>query len=373
MRPVKTLARHQLWTKWCPNYIGEKKRYAIVFIAPMLIYASSYMVIQSRNHKLPEEAGYDIPLRVVRNNDIRIFDCFLYHNEAYMLALRLATLADYVDKFVIGFSEESFSDPTITIKLDFAPFEDQIQKYEHKIVWVNTTLGDNSTLDYSVYRGDEVAWRREATVRNNLITGVRRCFPHQRDIILLSDVDEIPYRNAIGWIKKHPPNDYYNLYGDLYHASFRWRVVEWTRPVVIRYSNYSMPLNDYKFLPIKIVKKQSMHYHCSFCFPTVKEVIRKLRSFAHTEFSTGDFLNSSYIVARVLCSKGIVPMPHPEQNWEMLSQAELKEMNPKIFIPDDKRLNFLTEKMPFKDFKLIRNRYSLSNFAKSMNCSLKLV
>lgn len=341
----------------------------MIFAGVMICYASAFALIQRKEWISHSEYGSNITINSMRTDYARIFDCFLYHNEAYMLALRLATLADYVDKFIIGYSEQSFSNPNITIKLDFAPFEDEIKKYQDKIIWVNTTLGDNSTLDYSVYRGSEVAWRREATLRNNLIRGVRKCFPRPNDIILLSDVDEIPYRSAIGWIRKHPPEDYYNLYGDLYHASFRWRVVEWTRPVIIRYSNYSVPLNDYKFFPIKIIKKLAMHYHCSFCFPTVSEVIRKLKSFAHTEFSTGDFLNASYIAARVLCGKGIVPMPHPEHNWDMLSLATLNDMNSKIFIPNDPRLSFLKEKMPFKDLKVQDKRHVLA-FAKRMNCTL---
>jgi hypothetical protein len=56
----------------------------------------------------------------------RIFDIVLYHDEAYMLYIRLRTLRAYVDRHYIGFSLFSFSH-NVEQKVSFAPLEEEIQ------------------------------------------------------------------------------------------------------------------------------------------------------------------------------------------------------------------------------------------------------
>jgi len=298
----------------------------------------------------------------------RIFDCFMYHSEAYMLQLRLLALGAVIDRFVISFSEESFSGSGQRHRLSFGPFASDVSGFGGRIEWVNVSL-DNRRLDATGYRGGETAWQREATVRNSLLGGARRAGAEADDVILLSDVDEIPTRDAIAWVKAFPPATFYNLYGNLYHVSFRWRVSGWERPLAIRFGSISMPLNEYKFETFRYPVNAPMHHHCSFCFPRLSDVISKLRSFSHTEYATDEFTNASYIVARVLCGKGVIPMPRSEKRGRLLSIAEQVPMGRDIFVPDDARLRFVTEVLPFEDLELAR-RGAVSWHARAMKCHI---
>jgi hypothetical protein len=41
--------------------------------------------------------------------------------------------------------------------------------------------------------------------------------------------------------------------------------------------------------------------HCSYCFGSIREIIRKLETFPHFEYWTGKWVNPNYILARVAC------------------------------------------------------------------------
>jgi hypothetical protein len=177
----------------------------------------------------------------------RIFDCFLYHNEAYMLYLHLLTLAPVVNHFVIGHSNQSFTKRIIS-SISFHPFAQEIEGFSNQIVFLYINF-DRLLLNRSRCRA-ALPWRREATARNYLIEGVKGSSPCPDDLILLCDVDEITTRAAIKLIRRKPPSHYYNLHGIIYHYSFRWRVGQWNRPLIVRFGSIRAPLDDYKFMPI---------------------------------------------------------------------------------------------------------------------------
>jgi len=275
------------------------------------------------------------------SNTTRIFNCFLYHNEAYMLYLHLLTLADYVDRFILGYANVSFTNNNHT-SLSLDPFEPEIMAFKSHIVFLFINL-QHLPLAKSRYR-NETQWKREATARNYLLEGVKSQAPNPHDLILLCDVDEIVTRSAIALVRQSPPDHYYNLCGELYHYSYRWRVGKWLRPMVIRYGALDGPLDDYKFLPFLCSLPGVLHYHCSFCFPRIADNITKLKSFSHTEYSGPMFVNPNYIFARITCGYGVLP-----PRWQMPERLRSRALNPDIYLPDDPRLAFLSAKIGFED------------------------
>jgi hypothetical protein len=138
-----------------------------------------------------------------------------------MLYLHLATLATHVDAFIIGHSNISFTGRP-TPPISFFPFDGEILSYSPHIHFLYINFA-TLPLSESKYR-NRTEWRREATARNYLIEGVRRFAPNPDDLVLLCDVDEIPTRPAIAAVRASPPEHYYNLCGQLFHYSYRWRV-----------------------------------------------------------------------------------------------------------------------------------------------------
>lgn len=111
---------------------------------------------------------------------MKIYDCFTFFNELDLLEIRLETLYNVVDKFVIveidkthrGEPKECF----------FANNRSRFEKYLNKIIYVCPS-------DVPSYRG-EGDWTIENYQREAIRLGLTEC--DENDIILISDLDEIP-------------------------------------------------------------------------------------------------------------------------------------------------------------------------------------
>ena len=118
----------------------------------------------------------------------KIYDCFPFFNELELLKIRMDELNDVVDYFVLVESiETQRGNPK---KLYFKENQDRFARYLPKIIHV---IIDESHPDYGL-------WQRENYQRNCILRGLSSC--NEDDIILISDVDEIPRKNLIPLIKK---------------------------------------------------------------------------------------------------------------------------------------------------------------------------
>jgi beta-1,4-mannosyl-glycoprotein beta-1,4-N-acetylglucosaminyltransferase len=106
-----------------------------------------------------------------------VYDCFCYFNEDMLLELRLETLWDYVDYFVISEASYSHSGVARETQFDIERFD----KYSSKIRYIRLDQRPDGTNDF---------WKNENFIRNNLIKGLLDA--KSDDLILISDLDEIP-------------------------------------------------------------------------------------------------------------------------------------------------------------------------------------
>jgi beta-1,4-mannosyl-glycoprotein beta-1,4-N-acetylglucosaminyltransferase len=121
----------------------------------------------------------------------RIFDCFTFFNELDLLEIRLHELAPVVDRFVIAESSLTFTGRPKP--LHFLNNKARFAAFAEKIIHV---IVDDHPVTAS-------AWEREWHQRNALERAVAEAAPD--DLILLSDVDEIPRAEVISKIKSSPP------------------------------------------------------------------------------------------------------------------------------------------------------------------------
>ena len=112
----------------------------------------------------------------------RIYDCFCYFNEDMLLELRLETLWDHVDFFVI--SEAVYTQVGQPKPLNFDI--ERFAKYRDKIRYL--------VVDHFP-PGERGAWKNENYQRSFVINGLRDAQPD--DWILISDLDEIPRPETI--------------------------------------------------------------------------------------------------------------------------------------------------------------------------------
>ncbi len=112
----------------------------------------------------------------------RVFDCTTYFNEDRLFELRLETLRDVVDVFVVVEATRTFTGRPKPIRFDasrFPGFEDRIR---HVVV-------DDLAPDRSQ------AWENEFIQRNAIVRGLDDA--DRSDRVIIADIDEIPHPDAV--------------------------------------------------------------------------------------------------------------------------------------------------------------------------------
>ena len=118
---------------------------------------------------------------------MKIYDCFSYLDEDMLLDLRLNIMDKYVDYFVIVESNKTWQNNYKEHKFNIFKFK----KFKDKIIYIKVTdmpEGDNPYV-------------RENYQRNCLIKGLINA--GNDDLIIISDLDEIPNPNKIKNFKKN--------------------------------------------------------------------------------------------------------------------------------------------------------------------------
>ena len=125
---------------------------------------------------------------------MKIFDCFMFYDEEMILDFRLNYLNDFVDKFVVVESSFTHSGK----KRDLLFNEKNFSKFKDKISYIvlNEEPSDlfdiNEEDNYNKKNSKYIlnALKRENFQRNYITKGLSDASPE--DIIMISDVDEIP-------------------------------------------------------------------------------------------------------------------------------------------------------------------------------------
>ena len=116
-----------------------------------------------------------------------IYDCFTRFNEVELLKFRFDYLGDNVDYFVISEGDGTYSNQpkSITFSTSLVP-----KRLREKIIYRYVALED------------EGPWQRESFQRRVLAEGVTNAQPD--DLILITDIDEIPNRKVLNEITNRP-------------------------------------------------------------------------------------------------------------------------------------------------------------------------
>ncbi len=243
-----------------------------------------------------------------------VYDCFCYFNEDMLLQLRLETLWDHVDFFVICESKKTISGLDKKLNFDLEKF----QKYSSKIRYL---IVDNYPFETSD------PWRNERYQRDYLSKGLYDAKPS--DLIMVSDVDEIPrpgvwdgYDNA----KFLRADCQQMMYA--YYLNNRWEddgnPVIWFGTKITTFKNFqkyfcqSMELlRNYKatgflrglkrawFKKFKVQKISNAGWHFTW-MSGVDQIIKKLESFAHQEFNKPEYKNPETIRSLIISGKDVL-------------------------------------------------------------------
>ncbi|KAK9090311.1 hypothetical protein Sjap_023488 [Stephania japonica] len=207
----------------------------------------------------------------IREIPRRVFDAVLFSNEIDILTLRWKELYPYVTQFVLLESNSTFTG--LPKPLVFASHRDQFKFVEPRL-----TYGDIGGR----FRKGENPFVEEAFQRVALDQLLRIAGISEDDLLIMSDVDEIPSSHTINllrWCDNIPPILHLRLKNYLYSFEFllddnSWRAsVHRYQPGKTRYAHFRQS---------DIILSDS-GWHCSFCFRYISEFIFKMKAYSHSD------------------------------------------------------------------------------------------
>jgi beta-1,4-mannosyl-glycoprotein beta-1,4-N-acetylglucosaminyltransferase len=230
---------------------------------------------------------------------MKIFDCFMYFDEEIVLDVRLNSLNKFVDYFVIVESRFTHKGDERELKFNpkkFEKFKDKIiylvyEEQSSKIEIVNENDNENEKSRKYIFN----AAYRENGQRNHIEKGLIEA--KKNDIILISDVDEIPNITSFDFndIKEKIilfKQDMFYYKFNLKMPNLKWTGSkackkkhlinpQWLRNVKDRkYSPLRIDIlfSDKKYSSIKIIEDGGWHFSN---IKTAKEIEYKLKSYLH--------------------------------------------------------------------------------------------
>ena len=121
-----------------------------------------------------------------------IFDCFQYFNEEHIAEIRFNILDKFVDSFVIVESTVNHQGKSKKLHFDINKYK----KFKNKINYI--VVDDTPENIKKPHKGGESLVEQHQ--RNSIMKGIKNA--DDNDLIILSDVDEIPNLNKLNEFDK---------------------------------------------------------------------------------------------------------------------------------------------------------------------------
>jgi beta-1,4-mannosyl-glycoprotein beta-1,4-N-acetylglucosaminyltransferase len=218
---------------------------------------------------------------------MKIIDCFTFYNELDMLLYRLDTLDSVVDKFILV--EATRTHRGNEKPLFYEQNKEMFGRFMNKIIHiVDDGLAKNPIINANNQWNDGV-WQNENHQRNSIANGLDVLMLDEDDILIISDVDEIPNPDVLRMIReKNISIEYMSLCQDMYYYNLTTlNSQKWFLPKILSYSYYVKELKRTPQLCRKISSKQCIErggWHLSY-FGDPTFIQNKLKQFAHQEFN----------------------------------------------------------------------------------------
>ena len=223
----------------------------------------------------------------------------MYFDEEIVLDLRLNTLNEYVDYFVIVESSFNHKGEKRELKFNLKKFEKFSKKIiylvynevPHKIEPINSADHEDEKSRKYIFN----AYLRENAQRNYIFKGLHDADPN--DIILVSDVDEIPNLEKINFNKISEKLIFFNQNMFYYKFNLKLPNLIWTGTKACKKKNLLSPQwlrniknKKYPFYRIDTLFSKTKYTNIKFIIEggwhftnikTAKEIRKKLKSYLH--------------------------------------------------------------------------------------------
>lgn len=280
----------------------------------------------------------------------KIYDCFTYFNEDRLLRLRLKTMWDIVDCFVVCEATLTHAGNPKPINFNIENFKE----FQSKIRYLLIT-------EYPFQTNDP--WKYESYQRNYLANGLLDA--SDEDWIIVSDLDEIPNPEAV---LSFNPN--YYLRASLVQGCYAYFLnnmqiekdgtpSEWTKAKITTYRSlrsifkYPECVREYRSTSyfrsllrifinkISLQKIKNGGWHFTW-MGSVKNILLKLESFAHQEFNSAEFKNPDEIIEKIKSGRDLLNRDFQYQlqisfdNLPKTLQSNFDEYQDWVLMPESK-------------------------------------
>jgi len=234
-----------------------------------------------------------------------IYDCFQFFNEEHILDLRLNILHEFVNFFVIVESTTDHQGNPKKLNFDLKKFS----RFKDKIIYI--VVDDTNEAIKKPHVGGESLVEQHQ--RNSLTRGLKKC--RDDDLIILSDVDEIPNLNKLNMFDKRK-------YAVFSQKMFNYKInllneteSNWHGSKICLKKNLKSPqwLRNLKFKKYpfwRIGKPRNLQiienggWHFAY-LQTPENILKKIAASAHGEYNKTDYANKENIIEKINMGKDI--------------------------------------------------------------------
>jgi len=235
---------------------------------------------------------------------MKIVDSFIFYNELDLLEYRLSILNEYVDYFILVESSYTFTGKQK--KLYYQENKDRFDKYNHKIIYINVTNPPYIYPNINYKANNQ--WQNEYYQRCQIALGISKILSdlNNEDIIITSDVDEIPNPNILHEIKNntlvYDMSNLNRLQMDMYYYNLKFRVgdgANWHGIKLLNVKTYKEIKLTFQQMRVwehthnvAIIKNGG--WHLSY-FGDKEFIKNKIMAFSHQEYNNINYLNDDYL------------------------------------------------------------------------------
>ena len=276
------------------------------------------------------------------SSERKVYDLVIMNSELDFLEIRLDTLYDYVDYFIVVESAKTFqgNDKPLVIQENW----DRFRRYHGKIIY--------HELTYPKSFNPQRAWdyedlQRDATYEQVMRELRGRRAPVKGDVIIVADTDEIPRPQSLVVLRSCNFPRRLTLASKFYYYSFEFLHAgpEWPHPQATYYEGWRTlkPTNlrnsDGGFPPFR---KEEMGllgnagWHCSSCFATIEEFLNKISSFSHAWMNHEYFRNRDRIASAVREGRDLWGRPQ-----DVFTKVEGNRDMPPLVLEDPERFGYM--------------------------------
>lgn len=286
--------------------------------------------------------GYTVFQPKSPSGERKIYDLFMVNSELDFLEIRLNTLYNYVDYFVIVESARTFqgNPKPMTIRDNWGKFK----RFHDKLIYHEMVYPKD-------FKGAR-AWDNEDLQRNAMYDQVipklqGRQAAVEGDVLLVADVDEMPRPETLILLRTCNFPRRLTLTSKFYYYSFQFlhQGPEWPHPQATYYqgSRTILPANlrqgdggNPLLRGLEMGTLENAAWHCSSCFATMGEFLNKMASFSHERMNHRYFQNRTRIATAVREGKDLWLRPK-----ETFQKIENNEDVPKYILKEKDRFRYM--------------------------------